>query len=87
MKVKGESEVTQTCTTLSDPMGCSLSGSVHGIFPGKSTGVGCPCLLWLIQRLIINFGFSEMILISYCGKLSRNIINEVEKSTLSVMCF
>ena len=33
MKVKSESEVTQSCPTLSDPMGCSLSGSsVHGIF-------------------------------------------------------
>ena len=46
MKVKSESEVTQSCPTVSDPMDCSLPGSsVHGIFPGKSTGVGCHCLL------------------------------------------
>ena len=33
MKVKSESEVTQSCLTLCDPMDCSLSGSsVHGIF-------------------------------------------------------
>ena len=32
MKVKGESEVTQSCPTLSDPMDCSPPGSsVHGI--------------------------------------------------------
>ena len=32
MKVKSESEVAQSCPTLSDPMGCSLPGSsVHGI--------------------------------------------------------
>ena len=32
MKVKSESEVTQSCPTLSDPMDCSLPGSsVHGI--------------------------------------------------------
>ena len=32
MKVKRESEVTQLCPTLSDPMDCSLPGSsVHGI--------------------------------------------------------
>ena len=32
MKVKIESEVTQSCLTLSDPMDCSLPGSsVHGI--------------------------------------------------------
>ena len=32
MKVKSESEVAQSCLTLSDPMDCSLSGSFHGIF-------------------------------------------------------
>ena len=33
MKVKSESEVTQSCLTLSDPMDCSLPGSsVQGIF-------------------------------------------------------
>ena len=36
MKVKGESEVTQSCPTLSDPMDCSLSGSsIHGIFQAR----------------------------------------------------
>ena len=33
VKVKSESEVAQSCPTLSDPMDCSLPGSfVHGIF-------------------------------------------------------
>ena len=33
MKVKSESEVAQSCPTLSDPVDCSLPGSsVHGIF-------------------------------------------------------
>ena len=33
MKVKSESEVTQSCLTLSNPMDCSLPGSsIHGIF-------------------------------------------------------
>ena len=33
MKVESESEVTQSCLTLSDPMDCSLPGSsIHGIF-------------------------------------------------------
>ena len=32
MKVKSESEVAQSCPTLSNPMDCSLPGSsVHGI--------------------------------------------------------
>ena len=36
MKVKGESEVAQSCPTLSDPMDCSPPGSsVHGIFQAR----------------------------------------------------
>ena len=36
MKVKSESEVTQSCPTLSDPMGCNLlSSSIHGIFQAR----------------------------------------------------
>ena len=36
MKVKSESEVTQLCPTLSDPMDCSPPGSsVHGIFQAR----------------------------------------------------
>ena len=42
-KVKSESEVTQSCPTLSDPMDSSLPGSWD--LPGKSTAVGCHCLL------------------------------------------
>ena len=36
MKVKSESEVAQSCLTLSDPMDCSLPGSsVHEIFQAR----------------------------------------------------
>ena len=36
MKVKSESEVAQSCLTLSDPMACSLPGSSnHGIFQAR----------------------------------------------------
>ena len=36
MKVKSQSEVAQSCLTLSYPMDCSLPGSsVHGIFQAK----------------------------------------------------
>ena len=36
MKVKSESEVAQSCPTLSDPRDCSLLGSsVHGIFQAR----------------------------------------------------
>ena len=36
MQVKSQSEVSQSCPTLSDPMDCSLLGSsAHGIFQAK----------------------------------------------------
>ena len=49
-KVKSESEVAQSCPTLSDSMDCSPPGSsVHGIFLGKSTGVGANYLHSVVQ--------------------------------------
>ena len=40
------SEVTQLCPTLCDPMDCSLTRLLPPWdSPGKSTGVGCRCLL------------------------------------------
>ena len=49
----------QLCSTLCDPLDCSLPGSsIHGIFPGKNTGVGCYFFLqeiFLIQGLNLHF--------------------------------
>ena len=40
------SSVTQSCPTVCDPMCCSLpDSSVHGMFPGKNTGMGYHFLL------------------------------------------
>ena len=45
MKVKSESEVTQSCPTQ-QPHGLQPTRLLHPWdFPGKSTGVGCHCLL------------------------------------------
>ena len=36
MKVKSENEVAQLCPTLSNPLGCSLTGSsIHGVFQAR----------------------------------------------------
>ena len=41
MKVENESEVAQSCPTLSDPMDCSLPGSsIHGIFQATVLELG-----------------------------------------------
>ena len=46
MRVKSESEVAQSCPTLSDPMDCSLPGSsIHGIFQARALEWGCHSLL------------------------------------------
>ena len=46
MKMKSESEVAQSCPTLSDPRDCSLPGSsIPGIFQARVLGAGCHCLL------------------------------------------
>ena len=60
MKVKSESEVAQSCPTLSDAMDCSQPGSsVHGIFQAKVLEWGsiafsaCGTSLYLITIWII----------------------------------
>ena len=46
MKVKSESEVAQSCPTLSDPMDCTLPGSSnHGIFQARVLEWGAICAL------------------------------------------
>ena len=59
MKVKRESEVTQSCPTLSDPMDCSLpSTSVHGIFQARVLEWGAIAFSFHIIELVkcsINF--------------------------------
>ena len=59
MKLKSESEVAQSCPTLSDPMDCSLPRLLcPWDFSGKSTGVGCHRLLQQISRLSLLEGIS-----------------------------
>ena len=50
----------QSCLTLCDPMDCSLPGSsIHGIFPGKNSGVGCH---FLLQRIFLTQGSNPRLL-------------------------
>jgi len=54
MKVKSESEVSQSCPTPSDPMDCSLPGSsVHGIFQARVLEWGAIAFSnWSLLKLI-----------------------------------
>ena len=58
MKVKSESEVAQSCPTLSGPMDCSLPGSsVHGIFQARVLEWGA---IAFFVMYILNVIFLEM---------------------------
>ena len=62
MKVKSESEVLSRVRLLATPWTAAHQAPPSMRFPGKSTGVGCHCLLWfcvlavgyLVQNHISN---------------------------------
>ena len=55
MKVKSESDVAQSCATLSDPMVCSPPGSsVHGTFQARVLEWGAIALSMWFYRIQIN---------------------------------
>ena len=63
MKVKSESEVAQSCPTLSDPMDCSLPGSsVHGIFQAR-------VLEWV--AIAFSKNIIQVCLFSCCQKIQN----------------
>ena len=52
MKVKSESEVAQSCPTLSDPMDCRLPGSsIRGIFQARVLEWGAIAFSYTMKRI------------------------------------
>ena len=48
-------KLPQSCSTLCNPMDCSLPGSsVHGDSPGRNTGVGCHALQGIFPTQGLN---------------------------------
>ena len=65
MKVKSESEVTQSCLTLSDPMDCSPPGSsVHGIFQARVLEWGAI----VAKSILCSLETTSTLLIGYIPK-------------------
>ena len=61
MKVKSESEVAQSCPTLSNPVDCSLPGSsVHGIFQARVLEWGAIAFSEY-TALTYSFSYSEAV--------------------------
>ena len=55
MKVKSESEVAQSCLTLSNPMDCSLPGSsFHGIFQARILEWGAIAFSEVLHRSLYS---------------------------------
>ena len=66
MKVKSESQVAQSCLTLSDPMDCSLPGfSVHGIFQAGVLEWGAIAFSDKEDSIILKKVFQTRLLMSY----------------------
>ena len=66
MKVKSESEVAQSCLTLSDPMDCSLPGSsAHGIFQAR-------VLEWGAIQMATNVYIPEIVVSCITVKKKKN---------------
>ena len=65
MKVKSESEVAESCPTLSDPMDCSPPGSsVHGILQARVLEwVAIFSALTFIISFLLNYYFAVIFLI------------------------
>ena len=63
MKVKSESEVTQSCPTLSDPMDCSPPGSsAHGICQARvlewgATAFSYNCLCYIVNTCCLCISY------------------------------
>ena len=60
MKAKSQSEVTQSCPTLRDPMDCSPSGSsIHGILQARVLEWGAIAFSAITHRFEISFIISR----------------------------
>ena len=87
MKVKSESEVTQSCPTLSDPRDCSPPGSsVHGIFQARVLEWGA--IAFSLKRSInppkvTQLEISRSTPVSLTSKLSCFQINDVSDLDLA----
>ena len=81
MKVKSESEVAQSCPTLSDPMDYSLPGSsAHGIFQARVLESGAIALsVWIYSLCQINRQR-----ISHCVIFVTSVIGDIKSFELFI---
>ena len=78
MRVKSESEVAQSCPTLSDPMDCSLPGSsIHGILQARVlewVAIALSHVYLTLKLLILNNMFYCLLWSTVSTDISENVI-------------
>ena len=73
MKVKSESEVSQSCPTLSDPMDCGPPGSsIHGIFQARVLEWGAIAFSAFLSSLAYNYKDFKMPLMGLSTEWNRS---------------
>ena len=78
MKVKSESEVAQSCPTLSNLMDCSLPGSsVHGIFQARVLEWGAIVSLVLSGKFFTASTTWEVVNV---GNIEDSLLNMTSKA-------
>ena len=85
MKVKRESEVAQSCPTLSDPMDCSPPGSsIHGIFQARVLEWGAiafsKCFLYSFPYYPLCYSISLLHMLQGIDVLNSHQISEMIKN-------
>ena len=80
-KVKSESEVAQSCPTLSNLMDCSPSGSPSLGSPGKNTGVGCH---FLLKGIFPTQGSNPGL--PHCGQMLYRLSHQGKQMRIILSC-
>ena len=66
-----ESEVTQSCLTLSDPMDCSLQGSsIHGIFQARVLEWGAIAFSFWPQEIVLIVVVQSLRRVQLCDPMN-----------------
>ena len=84
MKVKSESEVAQSCQTVSDPMDCSPPGSsIHGIFQARGLEWGAIAFSELgVGRQITTANIYGVLYASHCAKNIGKFIDSSQQPSV-----
>ena len=89
MKVKSESEVAQSCLTLSDHMDCNPPGSsIHGIFQARVLEWGAIALTrWTFVGKVVSLLFNVLsrLVITFLPRSKRLLISQLQSPSAVIL--